>query len=332
MKEQASVERKGRYAAMTLGGMLPYAIILLFLGWCVVAFRTDIARINFSPVWAARDAIFIAALLSLVNYALRIARWTFYLSRLGHTLPLGFSALTYVAGFAFTLSPGKVGEMVRGRYYQKIGIPLSTTAAAFFIERLMDLLAMLALAFLAVSTSSAYSMLIWSAVAVIVLLLSALACAPWERISRWTEKIDRFPAYLDRAVRGVLRTLLSARNLLTLPILATGFGIGLIAWGAEGVGLMILGAISPGVPLDWATATGIYSVAIIVGALSFLPGGLGSTEAVMIALLAAHGYPMSDAIVLTLVCRLLTLWFAVAIGWMTVAALRHNPLLKKETP
>jgi hypothetical protein len=39
---------------------------------------------------------------------------------------------------------------------------------------------------------------------------------------------------------------------------------------------------------------------------------------------------MADAIVLTFVCRLLTLWFAVAIGWLAVAALRHNSLLKKE--
>lgn len=317
---------------MRIAKIFPYALILIFLGWCVFSFRTDLARINFSSVWAARDAIFVALLLSLVNYALRIARWTLYLSRLGYSLPLGFSALTYVAGFAFTLSPGKVGEMMRGRYYQKIGVPLSGTAAAFFIERLMDLLSMLALAFLAVSTSNDYDVLIWSAVAAIALLLAALAYSPWERISRWVDEKHKLPARLERVLHGITHTLLAARNLLTLPILAASFGLGLIAWGAEGVGLMTIGAISPGVAMDWMTATGIYSVAVIVGALSFLPGGLGGTEAVMIALLAAHGYPLPDAIVLTLVCRLLTLWFAVAIGWIAVAVLRHNALLNKVAP
>ena len=84
---------------------------------------------------------------------------------------------------------------------------------------------------------------------------------------------------------------------------------------------MVIGAVAPAVPIDWATATGIYSVAIIVGALSFLPGGLGSTEAVMVALLAAHGYTMPDAMLLTLVYRFLTLWFAIAIGWSAVVVI-----------
>jgi len=57
--------------------------------------------------------------------------------------------------------------------------------------------------------------------------------------------------------------------------------------------------------------------------LSFLPGGLGSTEAVMAALLFAHGYTMPQAILLTLICRLLTLWLAVVIGWACVGLLRR---------
>ncbi len=329
LPEENLIEIK-KTASAKLRGFISYAIILLFLVWCIAAFRADIAQINFSSIWAAKEAILVAALLSLFNYALRVGRWVLYLKRLNHALPIGFAAITYIAGFAFTLSPGKVGEMMRGRYYLKRGIPISSTAAAFFVERLMDLLAMLTLAFLAVSTSSSYSLLIWVTVTVIILSLIVLAFAPWQRLYRWSETRQPLPPRLNKILHGVLKTFLSAKSLLTFPVLTLGFGIGLLAWGAEGVGLMIIGSIAPSVPIDWATATGIYSIAIIVGALSFLPGGLGSTEAVMIALLAAHGYPMADAIVLTLVCRLLTLWFAVAIGWIAVAALRHNSLLKKE--
>jgi uncharacterized protein (TIRG00374 family) len=329
LPEAKPIEQK-KTASSKIRGLVSYAIILLFLTWCIAAFRTDIAQINFSSIWAAKEAILVAALLSLFNYALRVGRWVLYLTRLKHSLPIGFAAITYVAGFAFTLSPGKVGEMMRGHYYQKRGIPMSSSAAAFFVERLMDLLAMLTLAFLAVSTSSSYSLLIWITVSVIIVLLIILAFAPWQRIYHWSEARQPLPSRLNKILHGVLKTFLSAKNLLTFPVLALGFGIGLLAWGAEGVGLMMIGAIAPNVPIDWATATGIYSIAIIVGALSFLPGGLGGTEAVMIALLAAHGYPMADAIVLTFVCRLLTLWFAVAIGWLAVAALRHNSLLKKE--
>jgi len=40
------------------------------------------------------------------------------------------------------------------------------------------------------------------------------------------------------------------------------------------------------------TAVGLYSIAIIVGALSFMPEGLGSTEVVVVNLLNMHGYPL----------------------------------------
>lgn len=98
--------------------------------------------------------------------------------------------------------------------------------------------------------------------------------------------------------------------------------MGLVAWGAEAVGLKLVADVVAPIELSIPAAMGIYAIAIIVGALSFLPGGLGSTEAVMAALLFAHGYTMPQAILLTLVCRLLTLWLAVVIGWLCVWALR----------
>lgn len=310
---------------MKVKAVLYYAVILFFLGWCVVAFQADLAKITLATIFMAWDAVLLAGCLSLVNYLLRIVRWLLYLSRLGHSLQFGFSALTYIAGFAFTLSPGKVGEMVRGRYLHKVGVPLSNTAAAFFVERLMDFLAMVALACLAVGTSK-YNGLIGGTVVVITLIMAVLALAPWARVSAWVHGLGRLPASLNRVLQSILRTLLSAKVLLDPGILVTGFFIGLIAWGCEGVGLMVIGKISTAVSIDMMPAVGIYSVAIIVGALSFLPGGLGSTEAVMVALLDTHGYPLSDAILITLVCRLLTLWLAVAIGWLAVFALRPKQL------
>ena len=46
--------------------------------------------------------------------------------------------------------------------------------------------------------------------------------------------------------------------------------------------------------------------------------GIG-TEAVMVGLLLANGIPQGDAIAATLVIRLATLWFAVAIGALALS-------------
>ncbi len=310
---------------MKLKGILYYAVIVSFLLWCVAEFRADIAQIKFAPIRTAWDVIFLSVGLSLVNYLLRAIRWYLYLCRLGYSPQFGFSVLTYIAGFAFTLSPGKVGEMARGRYLQKVGVPLSSTAAAFFVERLMDLLAMVALACWAAASSS-YDTLIWGVVITMMVLMLVLALAPWAQISEWVKDIAWVPKSVQKIMHVILSTLLSARVLLHPLILVTGFIIGVIAWWSQGVGLMVISKIPGDVSMDMAAAVGIYSVAVVVGALSFLPSGFGSTEAVMIALLTTHGYPISDAILLTLICSLVTLWFAVLIGWGAVSALRAKQM------
>jgi glycosyltransferase 2 family protein len=40
--------------------------------------------------------------------------------------------------------------------------------------------------------------------------------------------------------------------------------------------------------------------------------------------LVAWGYSLPDAVLVTLACRLVTLWLAVALGWAAVWALRRR--------
>jgi hypothetical protein len=93
---------------------LYYIVAIAFLGWCVVTFKTDIIQIKFTQVWEAKSFILFAGVLSSTNYLLRTIRWYVYLLKLGHPMKFSFCLLTYISGFAFTLSPGKVGEMMRG--------------------------------------------------------------------------------------------------------------------------------------------------------------------------------------------------------------------------
>lgn len=305
--------------------VLIYGLLALFAAWCVIGFHRDVSQIHMAPVLAAWPAILAATLLSLLNYALRTVRWRLYMSKLGHRLSWRFVTLTFMSGFAFTLSPGKLGEMVRARYYLPKGMALPGIAAAFFVERLLDLLAMVALAALLFAELDAYGVLLWIALGLVVLCMVMLALLPWPRIaaslSAQLAGHAKPPHWLQGA-SSLANTLVSARQFFTPGLLLAGIALGLVAWGAEAIGFKIAGdALSP-VSLSWSSAAGIYAIAIIAGALSFLPGGLGSTEAVMAALLHAHGFQWPDAILLTLVCRLLTLWLAVLIGWLCVWALK----------
>ncbi len=256
--------------------------------------------------------------LSLVNYGLRFARWELYLQQLQSRIPVFQSLLYYLAGFAFTTTPGKAGEAVRSLYLKRHGVAYVHSLAAFFTERFVDLVAMILLSLLAALTFPDYQ---WPILAVTALMVALLPLI----------RARVFHSFLDRQIRrlrlGNIRTLgsrslellRSSSTLLRSGPLLIGAALALIAWGAEGVALyVILEKLEVGTSLT--LAIGIYSVSVLVGALSFIPGGLGSTEAIMILLLKLIGADLPTAIAATLICRLATLWFAVVIGGFAMVA------------
>jgi uncharacterized protein (TIRG00374 family) len=304
--------------------LLPHLLVLAFAVWCAFALHADLQQVSLVPLLHAWDLVAAAAVLSLLNYVLRIVRWRWYLSRLGHRLELRFAALTFVAGFAYTLSPGKVGEMVRARYYVPLGVPLSKVAAAFFAERLLDLVSMIVLAVMLLADSARYRPAIFAACVLIALGLSVVGLVPWQSIATTSESTRLAARPLRRVLLTIAATLSSTRPLLRPLPLAVGVAMGLLAWGFEGLGLGVLAGMFPGAGLDSLSAVGIYAVAVLVGAVSFLPGGLGGTEAVMTTLLVAHQFPLGDAVFITLLCRGVTLWLAVLLGWVATVLLRYR--------
>ena len=304
---------------------VPYVITLAFAAWCVYSLSGDFARLSLMPVLQSWDLVVLACALSLANYVLRIIRWRMYLKRLDVQVPLRFAALTFTAGFAYTVSPGKVGEMVRARYFVPLGVPVGNIAAAFFAERLLDLLAMAVLAaLLFTATSHNQGMMVVVGAVGATLLLLVLTLVPWPGVTAWLTAHPGIPGRIRALLVKITTALTAMRVLLSPGLLLAGFTLGFLAWGLEGLGLGLLGSMFPPLHLDPVSGVGVYAVAVLIGGISFLPGGVGSTEAVMTALLATHGYSVSQALLITLTCRLVTLWLAVGLGWVAVFALRQR--------
>lgn len=250
--------------------------------------------------------------LSLFNYALRFIRWQGYLSSLGYKIPAWRHFKFYLAGFAFTATPGKVGEAVRSLYLNKYGVRYTDSLAAFFVERLVDVVAMVLLALLAAYAFEQYR---WLVICVSVFLILLL---PLIRSSRFHELLESLCSKSDsERVRKMSQHLLglldSSGKLLRAKNLYGGLFLGVIAWAAEGLALYVV-VLWLGVDIPVALAVGIYGIAILAGALSFVPGGLGGTEVIMGALLILSGVAEPVAVSAVLICRIATLWFAVAIG------------------
>lgn len=250
--------------------------------------------------------------LTCANLGIRFLRWHFYQGQLGYAIPVARSLCYYLGGFAFTITPGKVGEATRSIYLKHHGVPYVGSVAMLFVERFVDVIGMVLLVLLVgLEFEGTFAM-------TIVLAATLLAVIPLVHSLKLHALLNRLATGIKNQnlqgllVRG-LRLMPTASRLLRNKPLYGGLAAGLIAWCVEGYAFfLILGFL--GFDIQPLVAIGIYATSSLAGALSLIPGGLGSAEVVMGSLLLLVGADTATAISATLIFRVMTLWVAVAVG------------------
>ncbi|HXV23565.1 MAG TPA: lysylphosphatidylglycerol synthase transmembrane domain-containing protein [Alphaproteobacteria bacterium] len=255
--------------------------------------------------------------LSLANYGFRVLRWHRLALRLAVAAPIAKTLLYYVAGFAMTATPGRVGEALRlwlikrsqGHRYDRM-LPL------FLADRLFDSLSVLLLGLVGIAAFPQQRWIAILAVLVLMVVTASLARPGWLLQSLlWLfgavgPRFARPLAGLRRSVRGTAAILKAAP-------LADALVLSIIGWGAECIAFSLL-LDAMGAPIGLAAACFVFAFSAAVGAATLLPGGLGGTEATMVALLSSLGVDLGTGLAATLVIRATTLWFGVALGFLAL--------------
>lgn len=252
-------------------------------------------------------------ILSLGNYAARALRWHMFSGSLG--LPLGVvaNARHFLGGLAMSVTPGRVGELVRMRWIgRETGQAFERVAPLALIDRAADLSAM-ALLLAAGLMFSSTGLRGGAPVVMLSLILAFVATRPMllkataEILHRATfRRLPRLFARVRRASRSLAA--FRAPELVGLAGL-----LGVIGWFFEAYAFHLLLSWM-GADVELATAVAIFVFATLAGGLTGAPGGLGGAEAAMIALLLMQGVPPEIALPATLIIRVTTLWFAILVG------------------
>lgn len=297
---------------------LVLAVLASALVYAVMIFASD------GPAVAAalrgfRPGVFAAMLgLGAVGYALRSVRWGALMRRMGHPVRATDAVYLHMSGQTMGISPGRVGEVLKPWLAREVaGMPMSRGLALVFAERVADLIAV---CILALGGLSALGGGMWALIAALgaIVVGTAVASSRWfHRLAlgflgrqRWARKHHASATAISETIqRG-----------LAWQTLAWSVPVSVAAWGLEGVGFALCLRELGFDGLDAFASVSIYAVATIVGAFTFLPGGIGITEASMAGILVATGMAASGASAATLLTRVATMWWGVALGWIALAS------------
>ena len=266
----------------------------------------------------------LVAMLSLVNYALRFWRWERFLRQLHTVIPLRASLGIYFSAYVMVITPGKVGEVFKaGLLKDRQGAGLAVGLPIILAERIYDFLGVMILAVVGLSfwpgplTGLTSGLVAAAALPAFLLLLrnKRLRQALLARVSR-TARFSDHGVALNDALSNFGALLQPARGISMLALST-------VAWLCEALGMYLV-CQSLGLDVGIGDAVFIYAAGTIVGSLSFLPGGLGGTEATIVWLLGVLGAAGSTAASAAILIRVFTLWLAVVLGFAAMAQFRQE--------
>ena len=250
-------------------------------------------------------------ILAPLNYLFRYIKWNYYLKIADLEPEPRMNRYIFMSGLSMTITPGKVGELMKCYLLKEhMGAPVSKTSSIVMAERVTDALSMVVLAtlgFLAYPYGKVVVPISASLLFAVILLFHSdrLMKGIILRLARisWLEKSLLFIREFQR----------SAKMLFSIRSLLFAVGIGVVSWGFEG--FVVYFAIKAlGGEISILGSFFVVAFSSLLGALSFLPGGLGIAEGSIIAIMVLTGIGKEMAAATTVITRFSTLWLGVGVG------------------
>jgi uncharacterized protein (TIRG00374 family) len=242
-------------------------------------------------------------------------KWHLFTRSLKLEVPIFDNFLIFFAGLSLSITPAKAGEAIRAILLkEKVKTGLSEGLASTFSERLIDLLAVTILALGGIFFLRTRQVTYWPILVLILLgiIMGVLIFLldPLYNIFRWFFWLKPWMTIgskIDKFREDVIVTF--HYNIFLAALL-----LGMIGWFCEGIGFYLI-AQNLDIAITLDTAIFIYTTSSLLGAVSFLPGGLGVMEGSMEVFLAEFliiGTATAGALII--LTRIATLWFGIAVG------------------
>ncbi len=287
-------------------------MLLILLGiYIIFILSSDVSKIQDNLKNMQYSYFIFAIILWVASGSVRIFRWHLFLKEIDDKVPFKANVLYYLAGFAFILSPGRIGEVVRSPYLKRdYGIPISKTAPIVFVERFYDLLGVilvLSIGLIFIEFEKTVLIIPLTLVFLIIVVFKNKKLLFW-----LLGKLDKIK-FLKNIKTNFEESYNSVLKIIKTKSLVLGVGISTLSYflAAISVYFLILG-LNSFISLEEIFV--IFPTSQFVAALSFVPGGVGVFEGGMVGLFVLFNIPYDIAVTTTILIRLLSTGLFTAIG------------------
>lgn len=298
-----------------------YGVIFAFIVYLIISFSIDYSSVKSAIASFSLSQLSIIFFLVLLSLVLKFFRWQLYLNELPINISLSTSIHVFISGLLMGITPGRIGELLKSYLLKKSNsINFAESASVVFAERIIEFIALIILTLSGIIMLGLNSAIIFPiSVFLFVLLIFSLNKNLQNMMLKSIVKVKFFKKYIeDINLLGK-----SFRKLFQPRIFILSILLSVIAWCFEVLGFYYV--VRTFESSSEFLVSGInYCLSIIVGALSFLPGGIGTTEGSLTFLIVRSGLSENNAISATILIRIATLWFSVLLGLLAFITFKRG--------
>ena len=284
-----------------------YAIFLFISDYNVITEKISNFKINYLPL---------ILLLVSASWVPLIIKWHFLLKNCEIDIPLRKSIAVFFAGVAFEITPGQIGALIKSQLLKtSSNIPRTKTVPIIVAEKVYDLISAILASIIGIIILGMDFYLIIIAILALAVIFFFMFYRPASEIffkritktkffSKYVDNMSEFHAIIQKSTNV---------KAVTICIL-----LGVTYWFIiSAAAYYTLKAFDINV-LDYLTVLAIYTTSILLGAISFVPAGIGVAEGSIAGLFTLNGIDVSTALILSVMIRVLTLWFSVSVGFIAL--------------
>ena len=284
-----------------------YAIFLFTSDFNIISEKISNFKINYLPL---------ILFLVTASWCPVFIKWHFLLKNCEIDIPLTRSITVFLSGLAFDITPGKLGALMKSQILKtSFNIPRTKTAPIVLVEKVYDLIGAILASIIGIIILGMDVYLIIIAILVLAMVFFFLYYRPaselfFKRVtktkffSKYVENISEFDKTVQKSTNVKVATICILLAVTYWFIVSTAVYYTLIGFDIN--------------ILDYLKVLSIYATSILLGAISFIPGGVGITEGALAGLFTLEGIDVSTALILSVIIRIFVLWYSVSIGFISL--------------
>jgi len=289
------------------------AVVGLYAAFFIVS---DIRTVYDKIISFKIEFLLIIIPLVTTGWFVLFARWHLLLKNSKILIPKKDSLLIFFSGFALTIIPGKVGELIKSQLLKtKFQVPRSKTVPIVMLEQMYTLIGLVIISFFGIwfFELGAYVLGFFTVLLIFAFILISSKkvfnklIAIFEKrkfTSRFTEPLSSSYDIIKKSTKGPITFYASALTTVFWLIEAVVVYFVLLAFGVENMEFLMV------IPT--------YATSLMLGFLSFLPMGLGVVEGSLASFFSLQGIEVSLSLTIVIIIRIFTRWYGVAVGFVAL--------------